>query len=78
MDTVYRVLPYLLFRLGFVHHGLYLPSLILALKVLIPLLTEPVPFSQDTIRTPVTCSQSNSSSVSQNSELVSSFKEVFI
>ena len=37
---------------------------------------QPVPFSQDTIRTPVTCSQSNSSSVSQNSELVSSFKEV--
>ena len=37
---------------------------------------QPVPFSQDPIRTPVTCSQSNSSSVSQNSELVSSFKEV--
>ena len=36
----------------------------------------PVPFSQDTFRTPVTCSQSNSSSVLQNSELVSSFKEV--
>jgi hypothetical protein len=29
---------------------------------------QPVPFSQDTIRTPVTCSQSNSSSVLQNSE----------
>ena len=37
---------------------------------------QPVPFNQDTVRTPVTCSQSNSSSVSQNSELVSSFKEV--
>ena len=37
---------------------------------------QPVPFSQDTIKTPVICSQSNSSSVSQNSELVSSFKEV--
>ena len=37
---------------------------------------QPVPFSQDTIRTPVTCSQSNSSSVLQNSELVSSVKEV--
>ena len=37
---------------------------------------QPVPFSQDTFRTPVTCSQSNSSSVLQNSELVSSFKEV--
>ena len=36
---------------------------------------QPVPFSQDTIRTLVTCSQSNSSSVSHNSELVSSFKE---
>jgi hypothetical protein len=36
---------------------------------------QPVPFNQDTVRTPVTCSQSNSS-VSQNSELVSSFKEV--
>jgi hypothetical protein len=35
-----------------------------------------VPFSQDTFRTPVTCSQSNSSSVLQNSELVSSVKEV--
>ena len=39
MGTVYRVLPYLLFRLGFVHHGLYPPSLILALRVLIPWLT---------------------------------------
>ena len=37
---------------------------------------QPVPFSQDTFRTPVTCSQSNSSSVLQNSELVSSVKEV--
>ena len=37
---------------------------------------QPVHFSQDTFRTPVTCSQSNSSSVLQNSELVSSFKEV--
>jgi hypothetical protein len=36
---VYRVLPYLLFRLGLVHHRLYPPSLILALRVLIPLLT---------------------------------------
>ena len=39
MGTVYRVLPYLLFRLGLVHHGLYPPSLILALRVLIPWLT---------------------------------------
>ena len=37
---------------------------------------QPVPSSQDTIRTPVTCSQFNSSSVLQNSELVSSAKEV--
>ena len=37
---------------------------------------QPVPFSQDIFRTPVTCSQSNSSSVLQNSELVSSVKEV--
>jgi hypothetical protein len=28
MDTAYRVLPYLLCRLGLVHHGLYPPSLI--------------------------------------------------
>jgi hypothetical protein len=39
MDTVYRVLPYLLFRLELVHHGRYPSSLILALRVLIPLLT---------------------------------------
>ena len=37
---------------------------------------QPVPFNQDTIRTPTTCSQSNSSSVSQNSDLVTSVKEV--
>ena len=37
---------------------------------------QPVPFSQDTIRTPLTCSQSNSSSILYNSELVSSVKEV--
>ena len=36
---VYRVLPYLLFRLGLVHHRLYPPSLILALRVVTPLLT---------------------------------------
>jgi hypothetical protein len=39
MGTAYRVLPYLLCRLGLVHHGLYPPSLILALGVLTPLLT---------------------------------------
>jgi hypothetical protein len=39
MDTAYGVLPYLLCRLGLIHHGLYPPSLILALRVLTPLLT---------------------------------------
>ena len=34
MGTAYRVLPYLLCRLGLVHHGMYPLSLILALSVL--------------------------------------------
>jgi hypothetical protein len=34
MGTAYRVLPYLLCRLGLVHHGMYPLSLILALRVL--------------------------------------------
>ena len=35
MYTVYRVIPYLLFRLGLVLHGLYPPSLILVLNPLL-------------------------------------------
>jgi hypothetical protein len=42
MDTAYRVLPYLLCRLGLVHHGLYPPSLILALRVLTPATKEEI------------------------------------